>query len=97
MVSWGYRRRDVFLIQPGRAGHAAMSLGFNVSELLESIQRLEKLTKARLAERRKGADTVDSLRTQLVRYGVCTCSCHFTLHTTHTGDPCCGNARVAKK
>lgn len=71
-----------------------MSLGFNVSELLESIQRLEKLTKARLAERRKGAEATDPLRAQLVRYGVCTCSCHFTEHTMHTGEPCCGNARV---
>jgi hypothetical protein len=73
-----------------------MSLGFNVSELLESIQRLERLTKARLAERRNAAERVDPLRVQLVRYGVCTCSCHFTEHTTHTGEPCCGNAQLAE-
>jgi hypothetical protein len=71
-----------------------MSFGFNMSELLHSVQHLEALAKARLAERRK--DAADPMRSQLLRYGVCTCSCHFTESTTHSGEPCCGNARLAE-
>ena len=71
-----------------------MSIGFDNSELLQSVQHLETLAKARLAERRKEAG--DPMRTQLLRYGVCTCSCHFTQSTTHSGEPCCANARLAE-
>ena len=71
-----------------------MSFGFDMSELLQSIQHLETLAKARLAERRKAA--VDPLRTQLARYGVCACSCHFNVATVHSGQGCCGNARIEK-
>lgn len=74
----------------------AMSSGIDISTLLQSVKEFEALAKARLAERRKGADSADILRTQLLRYGVCTCSCHFTENTVHTGDPCCGNARTKK-
>ena len=70
-----------------------MSFGFDMSELLQSVQHLETLAKARLAERHKEAE--DPMRSQLLRYGVCTCSCHFTEFTTHSGEPCCGNARLA--
>jgi len=71
-----------------------MSFGFDMSELLQSVRQLETLAKARLAERCKGAE--DPTRTQLLRYGVCTCSCHFTESTAHSGEPCCGNARLAE-
>jgi hypothetical protein len=71
-----------------------MSFGLNMSELMQSVQHLETLAKARLAERRK--DAGDPMRAQLQRYGVCTCSCHFTEFTTHSGEPCCGNARLAE-
>jgi hypothetical protein len=74
-----------------------MSFGFDISELLHSVRQLETLAKARLVERRKGAEVVDPARIQLARYGICTCSCHFTENTAHTGEPCCGNARVAEK
>ena len=74
----------------------AMSLRIAISTLLESVQQFEALTKARLAERRQGADSADLIRAQLLRYGVCTCTCHFTKNTVHTGEPCCGNARTAK-
>jgi hypothetical protein len=70
-------------------------MSFRFSELLQSVQHLETLTKTRLAERRKAAQAVDPVRAQLARYGVCACSCHFTENTTHTGEPCCGNARLA--
>jgi hypothetical protein len=73
-----------------------MSFGIAISTLLQSVQQFETLAKARLAERRKGAESVDLIRIQLLRYGVCTCSCHFTKNTMHTGEPCCGNARTAK-
>jgi hypothetical protein len=75
-------------------GSAAMSHGFDVSELLQSVRQLETLVKARLAKRRKEA--VDPMRTQLLRYGVCTCPCHFAESTIHRGEPCCGNARLAE-
>jgi hypothetical protein len=78
----------------GCAGHFVMSFGIGMSELLQSVQHLESLAKARLAERRKGAG--DPMRTQLLRYGVCTCPCHFTDCTVHSGEPCCGNARLAE-
>ncbi len=71
-----------------------MTFGIDMSELLQGVRHLEMLAKARLAERRKEA--TDPLRTQLLRYGVCTCSCHFTDFTRHSGEPCCGNARLAK-
>jgi hypothetical protein len=71
-----------------------MSFGFDMSELLQTVQHLETLVKARLAERR--TEAVDPMRTQLLRYGVCTCSCHFTVFTRHSGEPCCGNARLAE-
>jgi hypothetical protein len=71
-----------------------MSFGIAMSELLESVQQLETLAKARLEEKRKAA--VDPMRTQLLRYGVCTCSCHFTEYTVHSGEPCCGNARLGE-
>jgi len=65
-----------------------------VSTLLDSINRLEALTRERLAERRP--DDSDRLATmaQLVRYGVCTCSCHTTDYTTHRGTPCCSFAKT---
>jgi hypothetical protein len=69
-----------------------MSFGFDVSELLQSIQHLETLAKARLAERRTGP--IDVMRIQLARFGVCACSCHFHPATVHTGQGCCGNARI---
>jgi hypothetical protein len=71
-----------------------MSLGFEFSGLLQSVRQLEALAKARLAERRNEAEAVDVVRTQLMRYGVCTCPCHFAESTIHSGEPCCGNARV---
>jgi hypothetical protein len=77
-----------------RTAYFAMSFGFDMSELLHSIRQLETLAKARLADGRK--DAGDPMRAQLLRYGVCTCSCHFTESTTHSGEPCCGNARLAE-
>jgi len=71
-----------------------MRCSFDMSELLQSVRHLETLAKARLAERRK--DAVDPTRAQLLRYGVCTCPCHFTRFTVHSGEPCCGNARLAE-
>jgi hypothetical protein len=67
-----------------------------MSELLQSVQQLETLAKARLAEKRRGAGVLDTTAAQLARYGICTCSCHFAENTSHSGEPCCGNARVAK-
>jgi hypothetical protein len=73
-----------------------MSFEFDSSGLLRTVQQLEMLAKARLAERRQGADEADPMLVQLARYGVCTCSCHFNRNTAHSGEPCCENATVAK-
>jgi hypothetical protein len=32
--------------------------------------------------------------TQLIRYGVCTCHCHFSTSVFHSAEPCCGNAKL---
>jgi hypothetical protein len=73
-----------------------MSFGIEISTLLQTVQHLETLVKARLAERRNGAEAADLLRAQLVRYVVCTCPCHFSESTVHTAEQCCGNARAGK-
>jgi hypothetical protein len=31
---------------------------------------------------------------QLIRYGVCTCHCHFSTNVYHGAEPCCGNAKL---
>jgi hypothetical protein len=73
-----------------------MSFGFDNAGLFQAIRQLEMLAKARIAERRKGADATDGTLAQLARYGVCTCSCHFNANTVHTGELCCANGTLAK-
>jgi hypothetical protein len=65
-----------------------------ISALLSNIKKLEALAEERLAQRR--ADDSDRLftATQLVRYGVCLCTCHTTDYTTHSGVACCALAKT---
>jgi hypothetical protein len=72
-----------------------MSFGFDNSALFQAIRELEMLAKARIARRRNGVDAMNGTLTQLARYGVCTCSCHFTANTVHSGEPCCANGTLA--
>ena len=67
---------------------------FNLQNLLASIADLESLAKDRLKKTDSAnADRLQML-SQLVRYGVCTCHCHFSTSVYHSAVPCCGNARL---
>lgn len=63
-------------------------------DLLASIAQLENLAKRHL----KNIETANYERfkevTQLARYGVCTCHCHFGSSVYHSAVPCCGNAKI---
>jgi hypothetical protein len=63
-------------------------------ESMRGISQLENIVKERL---RKDVfaefERLQSLQ-QLIRYGVCTCHCHFSDSVYHSAAPCCGNARL---
>ncbi len=63
-------------------------------DLLASISQLENLAKRNL----KNIETANLQRLkeviQLVRYGVCTCHCHYSTSVYHAAAPCCGNAKI---
>ncbi len=63
-------------------------------ESMRGISQLESIAKERL---RKDVfaefERLQSLQ-QLIRYGVCTCHCHFSNSVFHSAAPCCGNARL---
>ena len=63
--------------------------------LMKSIANLEALAKQHL-ERNVTADFERlQLLKQLVRYGICTCQCHFSTSVYHSAAPCCGNGQLA--
>jgi hypothetical protein len=62
--------------------------------LLESISNLESLAKARLNQNITAEIERIKLLSQLVRYGVCTCHCHFGSSVYHSAAPCCANAKM---
>ena len=62
--------------------------------LLESISELEGLAKARLNQNIAAETERLKLLNQLVRYGVCTCHCHFSCSVYHSAAPCCANAKM---
>ncbi len=65
-----------------------------MNNLMESIKHLENIAKERLQKN----VTVEFERlkevNQLIRYGVCTCQCHFSTSVYHSAMPCCGNAKL---
>jgi hypothetical protein len=63
-------------------------------ELLESISTLESFAKARLNQSIPAEVERLKLLNQLVRYGVCTCHCHFSSNVSHSAVPCCANAML---
>jgi hypothetical protein len=66
-----------------------------VHNLMKSIANLEALAKQHL-ERNVTADFERlQLLKQLVRYGICTCQCHFSTSVYHSAAPCCGNGQLA--
>jgi len=62
---------------------------------IKGIAYLEQVAKDRLQK----ADFAEVQRlialNQLIRYGVCTCHCHFSTSVYHSAAPCCGNAKLA--
>jgi hypothetical protein len=62
--------------------------------LLGSISVLEGLAKARLNQNIAAEIERLKLLNQLVRYGVCTCHCHFSSSVYHSAAPCCANAKM---
>ncbi|MGO9946121.1 MAG: hypothetical protein ACLPWG_04650 [Steroidobacteraceae bacterium] len=64
---------------------------------IKGISYLEEVAKDRLQK----ADFAEVQRlmalSQLIRYGVCTCHCHFSSSVYHSADPCCGNAKLIEK
>ena len=62
--------------------------------LRKSISELEGLAKARLNQNITAEIERLKLLNQLVRYGVCTCHCHFSSSVYHSAAPCCANAKM---
>jgi hypothetical protein len=64
---------------------------------ISGISYLEALAKERVRRNQSVAFEHLKLLHQLIRYGVCTCHCHFSSNVSHSAAvPCCGNARTAK-
>lgn len=69
-----------------------------LQDLMASISDLENLAKEHLqknAQKNASANRERlKLLNQLIRYGVCTCHCHFSGSVYHGDVPCCGNAKL---
>lgn len=63
--------------------------------LMKSIATLEGMIKERLQDTVTADFERLKLVNQLVRYGVCTCHCHFNDSVYHSSAPCCDNAELA--
>jgi hypothetical protein len=66
-------------------------------DLMDSISYLEDIAKERLAKNVTAEVERLKLLNQLIRYGVCTCPCHFSTSVYHGAEPCCGNAKLTAK
>ena len=62
--------------------------------LLKSISNLESIVKERLNQNFAAEFERIKLLEQLVRFGVCTCHCHFSASVSHSAAPCCDNANI---
>jgi len=69
---------------------------WRMDHMMQSISHLNDLAKARLQNAVEAETARLKLLNQLIRYGVCTCHCHFSTSVYHSAAPCCGNARLAK-
>ena len=61
---------------------------------MEGISHLENIAKERLRKNVSADLERLNLLTQLIRYGVCTCHCHYSTSVYHSAAPCCANARL---
>jgi hypothetical protein len=61
---------------------------------MEGISHLEIIAKERLRKNVSADLERLNLLTQLIRYGVCTCHCHYSTSVYHSAAPCCANARL---
>jgi hypothetical protein len=64
---------------------------------MKSISYLEDIAKERLETNVPAEVERLKLLNQLIRYGVCTCQCHFSTSVYHSAVPCCGNAKLTTK
>jgi hypothetical protein len=64
---------------------------------MKSISYLEDIAKERLETNVPAEVERLKLLNQLIRYGVCTCQCHFSISVYHSAVPCCGNAKLTTK
>jgi hypothetical protein len=65
----------------------------SIYHLAQQAGKLEELAKERLRQQAKNDGTL--LRYQLVKFGVCPCTCH-TSSLVHASRPCCVQARLQK-
>jgi hypothetical protein len=65
--------------------------------LMKSIANLEELVKERLQATTTAQFERLKLVNQLVRYGICTCHCHYSASVYHSAAPCCGNAELTAR
>jgi hypothetical protein len=65
----------------------------SIYHLAQQADKLEELAMERLRQHAKNDGTL--LRFQLVKFGVCPCTCH-TSPSVHASHPCCMQARMKK-
>jgi hypothetical protein len=61
---------------------------------IKGVSYLEDMAKARLQQDEFAEIQRLTALGQLIRFGVCTCHCHFSSNVFHSAAPCCGNARL---
>jgi hypothetical protein len=61
---------------------------------IKGVSYLEDMAKARLQQDELAEIQRLTGLSQLIRFGVCTCHCHFSTNVFHSAAPCCGNARL---
>ena len=66
----------------------------NLRDLMASISDLENIAKERLQKHATANFERLKFVNQLIKYGVCTCHCHFSTSVYHSDSPCCGNAKL---
>lgn len=65
--------------------------------LMKGISDLEGIAKKSLEKNVTAEFERLTLLNQLIRYGVCTCQCHFSTSVYHSAVPCCANAKLTTK
>jgi hypothetical protein len=69
----------------------------DLHDLMKNVSCLENLAKERLQSNVAANSERLKFLTQFMRYGICTCHCHFSTSVYHSAVPCCGNAKLTAK